>query len=108
MDSENPCAAHGGGENGAGGPPVGRTVDITNRRGLHARAAAKFVKLAAEFRADVTVTRLDQTVCGQSIMGLMMLAAGQGTSIDIAATGEQADAALAALVELVERKFDED
>lgn len=110
MDAENPCGGHppgaGGGASGGGGP--GRTVTITNRRGLHARAAAKFVKLAAEFRAEVTVTRLDQTVCGQSIMGLMMLAAGQGTSIDIAASGDQADAALAALVDLVERKFDED
>lgn len=109
MDTENPCAhsgAHAAGETAAF--TAGATVTVTNRRGLHARAAAKFVKLAAEFRADVAVTRLDQTVCGQSIMGLMMLAAGPGTSISIAASGEQAAAAVAALVDLVERKFDED
>lgn len=104
-DGHNPCADHGA---KGGGEAVGATVMITNRRGLHARAAAKFVKLAAEFQADVEVTRLDQTVCGQSIMGLMMLAAGPGTSIDIAARGAQAEQALRALVDLVERKFDED
>jgi phosphocarrier protein len=90
------------------GPETARTVEIRNQRGLHARAAAKFVKLAALFAAEVEVTRNDTTVSGQSIMGLMMLAAAPGTSITIAARGAQAAEAVAALVELVERKFDED
>ena len=85
-----------------------KTVAITNQRGLHARAAAKFVKLAAEYEAEILVERNGSEVGGQSIMGLMMLAAGPGSTIDIAATGAQAEAALAALVSLVERGFDED
>jgi len=85
-----------------------KTVTIRNQRGLHARAAAKFVKLAAEFEAEIWVERNGSEVGGQSIMGLMMLAAGPGSTIDIAATGAQAEAALAALVSLVERGFDED
>ena len=85
-----------------------KTVTIINQRGLHARAAAKFVKLAAEFEAEIWVERNGSEVGGQSIMGLMMLAAGPGSTIDIAATGAQAEAALAALVSLVERGFDED
>ena len=84
------------------------TVLIVNRRGLHARASAKFVTLAATFDAVVTVTKDGSSVTGTSIMGLMMLAAGAGDSVDIAATGAQADAALAALVTLVESKFGED
>ena len=87
---------------------VKRTVVICNTRGLHARAAARFVKLAETFTAEVTVTRRDQSVSGRSIMGLMMLAAVPGASIDIAGTGEDAEAAIAALGALVERKFDED
>jgi len=85
-----------------------KTVTIRNQRGLHARAAAKFVKLAAEFEAEIWVERNGSEVGGQSIMGLMMLAAGPGSTIDIAATGAQAEAAMAALVSLVERGFDED
>ena len=85
-----------------------KTVTIRNQRGLHARAAAKFVKLAAEYEAEIWVERNGSEVGGQSIMGLMMLAAGPGSTIDIAATGAQAEAALAALVSLVERGFDED
>jgi phosphocarrier protein HPr len=85
-----------------------KTVTIVNQRGLHARAAAKFVKLAAEYEAEILVERNGSEVGGQSIMGLMMLAAGPGSTIDIAATGAQAEAALAALVSLVERGFDED
>lgn len=84
------------------------TVRIVNQRGLHARAAAKFVKTASQFDAEVEVRRGDTVVSGQSIMGLMMLAASIGTSIDIRAGGRDAEAAVAALVELVERKFDED
>lgn len=85
-----------------------RCALIANRRGLHARAAAKFVKLAATFKAQVTVAHRGTEVSGISIMGLMMLAAAPGCSIDISAQGEDAAAALAALVELVDRKFDED
>jgi len=88
--------------------PVVRTVTIVNQRGLHARAAAKFVQVVARFpQARIQVSKDGQTVTGESIMGLMMLAGTQGSSIDIAAEGPQAEAALAALVELVEGKFGE-
>ena len=83
-------------------------VLITNRRGLHARASARFVTLASEFDAVATVTKDGASVTGTSIMGLMMLAAAPGDTIAIAAEGPQADAALAALVRLVEAKFGED
>lgn len=85
-----------------------RTVEIINERGLHARASARFVKLAAGFDAHVQVTRDGQTVDAQSIMGLMMLAAGPGSTIEIAAEGPDAEAAIAALCELVENRFDEE
>jgi phosphocarrier protein HPr len=88
--------------------PLRQTLTITNQRGLHARAAAKFVRVAGAYAADVEVTKGDQTVSGVSIMGLMMLAAGIGSTIDISATGEDAEAAMAALMDLVGRKFDED
>jgi phosphocarrier protein len=84
------------------------TVEITNRRGLHARASARFVTLASAFESVVTVHKDGHQVTGTSIMGLMMLAAAPGDSIDISATGGDADAALAALVGLVEAKFGED
>ncbi len=87
---------------------VTRTVDICNARGLHARASAKFVKLASTFDAEVTVSRDGTTVDARSIMGLMMLAAGPGCQIDIAAEGPEAKPAVEALVELVEAKFDEE
>ena len=82
-------------------------VTICNQRGLHARAAAKFVKLAGQFAAEVTVVNGDVSVSGTSIMGLMMLAAGPGTAIELRAKGREAAAAIAALVDLVERGFDE-
>ncbi len=85
-----------------------RELDITNQRGLHARASAKFVKCAEGFDASITVSRDGQSVPGTSIMGLMMLAASMGTSITVEASGPQAEAALQALEELVVRKFDED
>jgi phosphocarrier protein HPr len=85
-----------------------RTVEIVNERGLHARASAKFVKVAAGYDAEVQVTRDGSTVDARSIMGLMMLAAGIGSTIEISATGAEAEAALEALCELVERKFDEE
>ena len=84
-----------------------RTVEITNKRGLHARASAKFVKTAAGFDAEVRVTKDGQTVDARSIMGLMMLAASPGCCIEIEAEGAEAEAAVNALAELVEAKFDE-
>ena len=89
-------------------PEISRTVIIANQRGLHARAAAKFVKVAGRYDAEVTVKRNGMAVGGQSIMGLMMLAASPGTSITLTATGPDADAVIQALEELVVRKFDED
>ena len=84
------------------------TVEILNERGLHARASAKFVKLAGGFDAQVTVSRDGQTVDAQSIMGLMMLAAGPGATIAISARGRQAGEAVAALSKLVADRFEED
>ena len=85
-----------------------RTVEIVNKRGLHARASAKFVKLASGFDAEVRVSKDGQTVDARSIMGLMMLAAGPGCCIEIEAEGAEAEAAVAALQELVTARFDED
>ena len=86
---------------------VSATVEITNKRGLHARASAKFVKLASSFDAEVTVTKDGQSVDARSIMGLMMLAAGLGCCIDISAEGPEAETAVEALKALVEGRFDE-
>ncbi len=83
-------------------------VAIVNQRGLHARAAAKFVRLTEQFDAQVTVSKGGTTVSGTSIMGLLMLAASQGSTVDLAARGLQAEAALAALVQLVADRFGED
>ena len=85
-----------------------RTVEIINERGLHARASAKFVKVASGFDAEVMVSRDGQTVDARSIMGLMMLAAGIGSTIDITAEGPEAGAAVEALCELVANRFDEE
>ena len=87
---------------------VQRTVEIVNKRGLHARASAKFVKLAAGFDAEVRVTKEGHTVDARSIMGLMMLAAGPGSFIDIEAEGAEAPAAIDALASLVADRFQED
>ncbi len=81
---------------------------IVNKKGLHARASAKFVKCAETFNANIRVTRDGQTVGGTSIMGLMMLAAGQGTTILLDVEGPDAEAALAAITALVESGFGED
>ena len=89
-------------------PPLTRRVTIVNRRGLHARAAAKFVAVAGGYDAVITVTRAGQTVSATSIMGLMMLAAGPGSDIELAADGPAAADALAALADLVAGKFGED
>ncbi len=83
-------------------------VTIVNKRGLHARAAAKFVETAGGFSAGIDVARGGQSVSGRSIMGLMMLAAGPGSAIEISADGDDADSALDALRILVENGFDED
>lgn len=83
-------------------------VGICNTRGLHARASAKFVKLASSFDCEIHVTRDGQTVDARSIMGLLMLGAGNGCDIHIKAEGPDADAAIEALTDLVARKFDED
>jgi len=81
---------------------------ILNQRGLHARAAAKFVKTAGAFKADVEVSRAGQTVSGLSIMGLMMLAAATGSEIEIRCSGDDAARSLDALLALLADKFDED
>jgi phosphocarrier protein HPr len=87
---------------------LARDVTIVNKKGLHARASAKFVQMAEQFEAAVTVTRNNETVGGTSIMGLMMLAAAPGCSIRIEASGNQAAEALQALCALVQGKFGEE
>ena len=86
---------------------ITRELPITNKRGLHARASAKFVQLVERFNADVTVTRNGETVGGSSIMGLMMLSAGPGTPITVSATGADAAEAITAIANLVGSKFGE-
>jgi len=87
---------------------ISQQVEICNRRGLHARASAKFVGLASELPAKVEVEKDGNRVCGTSIMGLMMLGAAMGDSIVIHAEGEEANDALQKLVALVEDRFGED
>ena len=90
------------------GRAICQQLTICNRRGLHARASARFVRMADHFDAAITVTREGVTVGGTSIMGLMMLAAGPGSTILVQATGRQARQAIEALAELVNNGFDED
>jgi phosphocarrier protein HPr len=87
---------------------VSRKVSICNRKGLHARASAKFVQTVEKFDADVRVTRGNETVGGTSIMGLMMLAASPGTAITIEATGKDAAKVIEALASLIDSRFGED
>lgn len=87
---------------------LSKEVQITNIRGLHARASAKFVTLASSHSAEVEVEKDGSKVAGTSIMGLMMLGAAKGDSVIISTKGDGAEKALAALVELVENKFGED
>ncbi len=91
-------------------PPdaIVRSLDIVNQRGLHARASAKFVQTVEKFDADVRVTRCGETVGGTSIMGLMMLAAGPGTSVTVTASGTESAEVMAALEALVGARFGED
>jgi len=90
------------------GGPVSRTVEMRNKRGLHARASAKFVTLAAGLPVSIEVEKDGSKVCGTSIMGLMMLGAAMGDTVTISAQGEGAEEAVAALAELVEGRFGED
>jgi phosphocarrier protein HPr len=89
-------------------PPPAREVRVVNRLGLHARAAARFVKLAERFDAHVRVAKDELEVAGTSILGLMMLTAATGSVLRLSATGPEAAAALEALADLVARGFDEE
>jgi phosphocarrier protein len=91
-----------------GDNPPARILTIVNTKGLHARASAKFVQCAAKFEARVTVAKDGNLVSGTSIMGLMMLGAGIGSEISVAATGRQAVSALDAIEALIVSKFGED
>ena len=99
-----------GNEVGSGVPEgaMSRELLIINNRGLHARASAKFVQMVERFNAEVWVTRGSETVGGTSIMGLMMLAAGPGTSVVVSAIGPEAQAAIDAIAALVADKFNEE
>jgi len=89
--------------------PLRKNLEIKNRLGLHARAAAQLVQVAAQFDADIMVGKDGQVVNGKSIIGLMTLAAAQGTSIEVSVSGPQAEAALSAIEMLVvEQKFNEE
>ncbi|WP_066810667.1 HPr family phosphocarrier protein [Sphingomonas asaccharolytica] len=89
-------------------PAISRTVQIVNKRGLHARASAKFVTLASTQPVEIQVVKDGPAVTGTSIMGLMMLGAAMGDTITISADGDGAESAVGALCELVEAKFGED
>ena len=87
---------------------ITKVLEIKNRLGLHARAAAQLVQTATKFDAEVTILKDGQAVSGKSILGLMMLAAAQGTTIEVTAAGAQAHEAMAAIEALVEQKFNEE
>ena len=97
----------GDSERGNGTGSLRRVVMICNKRGLHARAAARFVKLAWQFDAEILVAKNGAAVSGRSIMGLMMLAAGPGTAIELRASGPEAERAISALADLISGGFDE-
>jgi phosphocarrier protein HPr len=105
-------ASDGGGREAGDAPSsagtIVREIPITNKRGLHARASAKFVQMVERFKADITVTRNNETVGGNSIMGLMMLSAGPGSSVIVSASGPEAREAIDALTTLVTTKFGEE
>ena len=107
MPTPMPEKRNSPGQDGPANAPLRRELTIVNSRGLHARASARFVQVAEQFKADISVSREGQTVPGTSIMGLMMLAAGRGSTIEVEATGPQADMALRAIAELVEDGFGE-
>ncbi len=87
---------------------LSREFPIINRKGLHARATAKFVQCCEKFDAEITVSKDGETVGGSSIMGILTLGAGQGSSITVTASGPQAEAALEALEALIANRFGED
>lgn len=84
------------------------TIPIVNKLGLHARASAKFVTLAAQFKSDVTLGRNGQNANGKSIMGIMMLAAGKGSQVDLSVHGDDEQQAMEALSALIDNRFGED
>jgi phosphocarrier protein HPr len=90
------------------GETLAKTLEIKNRLGLHARAAAQLVQVASRFDADVSILKDGQSVNGKSILGLMMLAAAQGSCIEVRVSGPQAAEAMAAVEQLVDQKFYED
>ena len=106
-DAAPPSDADAGAVASSSGQAV-REIPITNKRGLHARASAKFVQMVERFNAEVTVTRNGESVGGNSIMGLMMLGAAKGDTITIHVDGAFAEVALEKLTELVENRFGED
>ncbi len=92
----------------ADGSALSQEIKIINKRGLHARASAKFVQCVERFEASVTVSKGQTSVGGESIMGLMMLGAGPGTTVRVTAAGNDAEAALKAIAELISSKFGEE
>jgi phosphocarrier protein len=106
----SPAEEHGSSTEAASAPDgaITREIPIVNKKGLHARASAKFVQMAEQFDAAITVTRGHESVGGTSIMGLMMLAAGPGTTVTIQATGNDAQAAMDALCALISSRFGEE
>jgi phosphocarrier protein len=106
-ETDNAACPNGASASGTAAGAVSREIPIINKRGLHARASAKFVQMVERFNADVRVTRNGETVGGNSIMGLMMLSAGPGTSITVSATGAEAAEAVKAIADLVSSKFGE-
>ena len=106
-DDDAPLPANEAGPSVPAGA-VSRELPIVNKRGLHARASAKFVQMVERFNAEVWVTKGSETVGGTSIMGLMMLSAGPGTSILVSAIGPEAQAAIDAIPDLVASKFNEE
>jgi len=85
-----------------------QSITIVNKLGMHARASAKFVTLASQFKSDVMLGRNGQNANGKSIMGIMMLAAGKGAQVDLVVNGDDEERALAALVDLINNRFGED
>ena len=108
MSDEGGSGREPGADHSAPPDAVVRVLEIVNKKGLHARASAKFVQLVERFDATVRVTRGHETVGGTSIMGLMMLGAATGTTITVEATGNEAAAAVDALAKLVESGFGEE
>jgi phosphocarrier protein len=106
-ETDNAACPNGASTSGTAAGAVSLEIPIINKRGLHARASAKFVQMVERFNADVRVTRNGETVGGNSIMGLMMLSAGLGTSITVSATGAEAAEAVKAIADLVSSKFGE-